>query len=112
MCIKTDTEGGEKTFVNLCHSDKLPAPPRVSDAVLAEAIATMDNTQYSIPVSLGQPHAELDNAGKGCTAYDIIVATEVFEQLTARHGMLEFVIELAFCLIEQRHNIALNRSTF
>jgi hypothetical protein len=50
-----------------CHSDLIPSPPVVADAELAAAIATWDNSKYRIPMSIGEPHAELDSAKQGCT---------------------------------------------
>lgn len=109
ICLKTESRTGEKVFVNLCRSEHVPPPPSVTDAELAHALATGDNSTYRIPMSVGEPHAELDTAKKGCTAYDVIVSEEAFAQLQAREGIKEFIVELILCHIEAKHNTALSR---
>jgi hypothetical protein len=43
------------------HLAQIPAPPAVSDAELAAAIAGEDSTQYRVSMSVGEQHAEVDN---------------------------------------------------
>eukprot|EP00048_Salpingoeca_helianthica_P017872 m.239436 g.239436 ORF g.239436 m.239436 type:complete len:239 (+) comp22547_c0_seq1:2-718(+) len=109
ICIKTLAEDGGKIFLNICHSDKIPSPPSVSDEDLTIALASMDNTKYRVPMSVGPAHAETDNKGQACVAYDVIVSDTVFEEIGARQGMREFVVELALSAVESKNNIQLNR---
>eukprot|EP00040_Diaphanoeca_grandis_P004445 m.28762 g.28762 ORF g.28762 m.28762 type:complete len:331 (+) comp15979_c0_seq1:274-1266(+) len=109
-CVKTEADTGEKVFVNVCHSDKIPAPPSISDERLAIAIATGDNREYQVPMSVGEPHAELDNAKKGCTCYDVIICTEAYKEFKERPGIQEFLIELTFAHIEHKHSVLLSRA--
>lgn len=55
----------EKVFINICTSEKVPAAKEVSEEELAEALQSLDPTQYRVPMSLGEPHVELDNRGEG-----------------------------------------------
>lgn len=109
VCLKTDAKGGEKVFINLCRSEHIPPPPSVSDIEMAHALATGDNSTYRIPMSVGEPHAELDTAKKGCTAYDVIVSEAAFSQFQAREGIKEFMVELILCHIEVKHTTQLSR---
>ncbi|EGD76689.1 hypothetical protein PTSG_08040 [Salpingoeca rosetta] len=109
FCIKTDIESGEKVFLNICHSEDIPAPPSISDEELALVIANEDGTRFRIPMSVGPPHMEPDNTGTPCRAFDAIVNSSVVEQLNEREGMREFVVELVMCQVEAKHNLALNR---
>lgn len=59
----------EKVFINICTSDKVPVPKDVSDQELAEILQSVDPTQYRVPMSLGEPHAEVDNKGQGLVGY-------------------------------------------
>eukprot|EP00038_Savillea_parva_P014844 m.217697 g.217697 ORF g.217697 m.217697 type:complete len:339 (-) comp29241_c0_seq1:87-1103(-) len=109
ICLKTEASTGEKVFVNVCRSEHVPAPPSVSDVEMAHALATGDNSTYRIPMSVGEPHAELDTSKKGCTAYDVIVSEEAFSQMQAREGIKEFIIELVLSHIEVKHSTLLSR---
>ena len=60
FCLKTGTDAGEKLFLNICHAKEIPAPPDLSDAELAMVVASGDNSKYHVPVSLHEPHAEVD----------------------------------------------------
>eukprot|EP00041_Stephanoeca_diplocostata_P013601 m.238847 g.238847 ORF g.238847 m.238847 type:complete len:324 (-) comp19401_c0_seq2:103-1074(-) len=110
VCLKTEAENGDKVFINICRSDKIPSPPAVSDEVLALAVATGDNSKYRIPMSVGDPHAEVDTANKGCTAYDVIISEAAFEQFHERDGIKEFMVELILAHIEHKHNVLLSRA--
>ena len=96
-------------FINVCHSELLPDPPKLSDQELAHAIATWDNSKYRIPMSIGEPHAELDVAKQGCTAYDAVMSTDAFNEIKVRAGMREFIIELVISQIEHKFKTLLDR---
>ena len=63
--MKLRNSKNEKVFINVCTSDKIPAPKEVSDQELTEILQSLDPTQYRVPMSLGEPHVELDNRGEG-----------------------------------------------
>jgi len=109
LCLKTESEKGEKVFVNICTSEHVPPPPAVSDAELAVAVATFDNSKYRVPMSVGEPHAEVDSNGGGCTAYDVIVSNEAYHQFQERTGIKEFMVELILSHIEHKHSVLLSR---
>lgn len=63
--MKLRNSKDEKVFINVCTSEKIPAPKEVSDEELVEILQSVDPTQYRVPMSLGEPHVELDNRGQG-----------------------------------------------
>lgn len=63
--MKLKNSKDEKVFINVCTSEKIPAPKEVSDKELTEILQSVDATQYRVPMSLGEPHVELDNRGQG-----------------------------------------------
>lgn len=63
--MKLRNSKDEKVFINVCTSDKIPAPKEVSDQELTEILQSVDPTQYRVPMSLGEPHVEVDNRGQG-----------------------------------------------
>ena len=107
--MKTQSDKLEKVFINICHSELVPDPPELSDAELAHAITSWDNSKYRIPMSIGDAHAELDANKQGCTVYDAIMSTPAFVQIKERAGMREFIIELVFAQIEHKHSLLLDR---
>ena len=63
--FKTRTNDGEKVFINVCTSETMPAPKDISEEELAEILNSEDAMKYRVPLSLGEPHAEVDKSGKG-----------------------------------------------
>ena len=55
----------EKVFINVCTSEKVPSAKDVSEEELAKILQSVDPTQYRVPMSLGEPHVELDKRGQG-----------------------------------------------
>lgn len=63
VCVKTKTISGEKFFVNICVSDKIPPPKDISDAELFELI-NHEVPTYTIPLSIGNERTETDKCNK------------------------------------------------
>ncbi|XP_043915173.1 PIH1 domain-containing protein 1-like [Protopterus annectens] len=60
FCVKTKT-ADDKIFINICKSDQIPSPPDISEEELIEILESDEPSSYRIPMSLGEPHAEIDN---------------------------------------------------
>ncbi|KAG8521424.1 PIH1 domain-containing protein 1 [Galemys pyrenaicus] len=58
FCIKTNSSEG-KVFINICHSPSIPPPADVTEDELLQMLEE-DQAGFRIPMSLGEPHAELD----------------------------------------------------
>lgn len=58
FCIKTNSSQG-KVFINICHSPSIPPPADVTEDELLQMLEE-DQAAFRIPMSLGEPHAELD----------------------------------------------------
>ncbi|TNN52179.1 PIH1 domain-containing protein 1 [Liparis tanakae] len=81
MCVKTLSHPGQqKIFVNICQSNSVPLPPEISREELVELLQSEDPSGYRVPMSLGEPHTEVDNNSQGCTAYDVVVNQEFFQK--------------------------------
>ena len=63
--LKTRTSDEAKVFINVCTSDKVPTPQEISEEELAEILNSEDAIKYRVPMSLGEPHAEVDKSGNG-----------------------------------------------
>ena len=55
----------EKVFINVCTSEKVPAAKEISEEELVKVLQSVDPSQYRVPMSLGEPHVEVDNRGQG-----------------------------------------------
>lgn len=59
ICVKTRTASGEKVFVNVCTSNKIPPPEDISDTELFELLNN-EVPAYTIPMSIGFERMEPD----------------------------------------------------
>lgn len=70
FCLKTHNSKNEKVFLNLCKSDEIQAPKDISENELLEIIDKQKDENelqnaafhFRVPMSLGEPHQELDNS--------------------------------------------------
>ncbi|XP_072282802.1 PIH1 domain-containing protein 1 [Pyxicephalus adspersus] len=109
FCIKTRTSKNEKIFINICKSNKIPAPPDLSEQELVSILESDDPSGYRVPMSIGEPHVEVDNSGSGCTAYDIVINTSFFEKIKDNELFREFFITVAMEGLENKYTLELSR---
>ncbi|XP_038608582.1 PIH1 domain-containing protein 1 isoform X2 [Tachyglossus aculeatus] len=93
FCIKTRSPQG-KVFINVCRSPSIPPPADLTEQELLCVIED-DQTAFRVPMSLGEPHAELDKSGQGCTAYDVAINSDFYEKLRTNDFFLEFFVTVA-----------------
>ncbi|KAM6032510.1 LOW QUALITY PROTEIN: PIH1 domain-containing protein 1 [Theristicus caerulescens] len=108
LCVKTRA-GGAKVFVNVCHSREVPPPPPLSPPGLRRLLHPPPTAAgaFRIPMSLGEPHAELDRGGRGCTAYDVVVNSGFFRTLQADPLYLEFFLTVAMEGLSEKYGVEL-----
>ncbi|XP_062918586.1 PIH1 domain-containing protein 1 isoform X1 [Mobula hypostoma] len=109
FCVKTKTRSSEKIFINVCKSDEIPPPPDLSEEDLVTLLESEDPSGYRIPMSLGEPHAEVDNSGNGCTAYDIVINSKFYNKIQNNKLFMEFFITIGFEGLENKYNLELSR---
>jgi hypothetical protein len=109
LCLKTVTDSKEKVFINICKSELVPCPRDVCDEELIQIVETSDAMRFRIPMSLGEPHAEVDNAGKGCTAYDVIINDQFYSKTQERQLLLSFLFTVVLEGLEQKYGLLLSR---
>ncbi|XP_030330215.1 LOW QUALITY PROTEIN: PIH1 domain-containing protein 1 [Strigops habroptila] len=109
LCVKTRA-GGAKVFLNVCHSREVPPPPPLSPPGLWRLLhgpRPPPGGGFRIPMSLGEPHAELDQGGRGCTAYDVVVNSGFFRTLQADPLYLEFFLTVAMEGLSEKYGVEL-----
>ncbi|KAG9463131.1 hypothetical protein GDO78_022345, partial [Eleutherodactylus coqui] len=109
FCIKTRTSKNAKIFINICKSNQIPAPPDLTEQELVNILESDDPSGYRVPMSLGEPHVEVDNSGSGCTAYDIVINSTFFGKITNNEVFREFFITVAMEGLENKYEMELSR---
>jgi hypothetical protein len=123
FCIKTQTcevesllnESITSVYINVCTSDVIPPPPRVSSDRLkrilsyrgdeTEDVDTLDNFSYKIPVSVSEAKFE-----KGATIYDVCMHPDILPLCNTIEDYKLLVTELAMEWVEERYSLHLDRS--
>ncbi|XP_074874039.1 PIH1 domain-containing protein 1 isoform X2 [Carettochelys insculpta] len=108
FCIKTHAGSQGKVFVNICRSPHIPPPPDLSRQELECLIESDSASSFRIPMSLGEPHAELDNSGNGCTAYDVVINFGFFSKLEADPFFKDFFIMVALEGLADKYTMDVN----
>eukprot|EP00062_Callorhinchus_milii_P023419 gi/632982236/ref/XP_007908027.1/ PREDICTED: PIH1 domain-containing protein 1 [Callorhinchus milii] len=109
FCVKSKTAQNEKIFINVCRSEQVPPPPELSEEKLVALLESDDPSGYKIPMSLGEPHAEIDNNGNGCTAYDIVINSQFYDDIQDNELFMSFFTTVAFEGLENKYNVELSR---
>ncbi len=64
FCLKTkrlgDETTNEKIFINVCTSSQINPPREITEEELIEIVKSEDPGRYRVPISLGEPVADLD----------------------------------------------------
>uniref|UniRef100_A0A8C4YW43 PIH1 domain-containing protein 1 n=1 Tax=Gadus morhua TaxID=8049 RepID=A0A8C4YW43_GADMO len=99
MCVKTLSQtDNQKIFVNICQSPSL-----------VTLLQSEDPTGYRVPMSLGEPHTEMDNGSQSCTAYDVVIS-EAFYQKSLKDPLFQqFLIMVSLEGLENKYHLELSR---
>nr|XP_039250571.1 PIH1 domain-containing protein 1-like isoform X2 [Styela clava] len=113
-CIKTkDMKTSTKVFINVCTSSNVPAPQDITESRLKELIYLLDDenavVDYRVPMSIGEPHAELDKKNTGCTAYDIIINPAYLQKIRDNEIFLGFFMSVVIEGIFNKYEVELDR---
>lgn len=108
LCIKTRNDK-EKVFINICKTDHMPAPRDITKEELM-ALLDSESPDYRVPMGLGEPHAELDKSGKGCTAYDVVINTTFFDKIKEDPAFQGFFFSIVFEGLESKYDMLLDRN--
>ncbi|XP_053707414.1 PIH1 domain-containing protein 1 [Synchiropus splendidus] len=110
MCVKTQSvQDNQKVFVNICQSSSVPPPPELSTEELVDLLQSEDPSGFKVPMSLGEPHTELDNSSQGCTAYDVVINQDFFKKCQKDQLFLQFVIMVSLEGLENKYQLELSR---
>lgn len=109
FCVKTKKENGEKIFINICQADNVPQPKDITEEDLLELLESEDPFGFRVPMSIGEPHAEIDKSGHGCTAYDVVIHPDFFEKMKDSDVFRTFFMSVTLEGLEEKYSITLSR---
>ncbi|KAL4233162.1 PIH1 domain-containing protein 1 [Mactra antiquata] len=109
FCLKTKNSKNEKIFINLCTAEHVPPPQDLSDDDLLKLLESEDPTGFRIPMSIGEPHAEIDKSGGGCTAYDVVVSPIFMEKMKGSELFRTFFLTVMMEGLEEKYDMQLSR---
>ena len=115
LCIKTkNKKSGEKVFINICTSSTVPMPKVISEKDLLEMLDKLGDSDevidYRVPMSLGEPHAEVDNRGNGCTAYDVIINPNYLHTINNSKIFFGFLMSIIMEGILHKYELELEKN--
>uniref|UniRef100_H2YDQ5 PIH1 domain-containing protein 1 n=1 Tax=Ciona savignyi TaxID=51511 RepID=H2YDQ5_CIOSA len=114
-CIKTkNLATNEKVFINVCTSSTIPIAESITENELISMLDKLENpdeiVNYRIPMSIGEAHAEIDNQGKGCIAYDVIINPNYLHTINNSKVFFGFFMSVVFEGLSQKYQIELDRN--
>lgn len=115
ICIKTFKAGSKKKFfVNICHTNEIPAPKDIGESELHKLIETQNASGFKVPLSVTKPRIGKDKAGKDVEISDVAVNTEFYTRKIKRGDGLfyHFLITLVFESLEQKYQIEIDTLNF
>lgn len=114
FCLKTKTSTNEKIFLNICKSTEINPPKDISEEDLLKLIDQQDNENaafhFRVPMSLGEPHTELDNSAEACAAYDVCINPEFLKKILEKPTFMGFFVSIVIEGLEEKFKIKLDRN--
>ena len=97
--LKLFNTDGKKIFLNITTHDKIPNPePKTEEEMfilMNQVFSDADDqtmVDYRIPMSIGEPHMEVDNRSEMSTAYDVIVHEEFGKMTQSSEAHFQFFL--------------------
>ncbi|CAF0706004.1 unnamed protein product [Brachionus calyciflorus] len=115
ICFKTkNLNNSQKVFLNICQSSEINSPKDITEQELLKLIEQNDPEnaafQFRVPMSLGEAHTELDNAGVGCVAYDICINPDFLDKIQKIPTFMGFLMSIVIDGLQDKYSIKLDRN--
>ena len=89
FCLKTKCLGDEtnnaKIFINVCTSAQINAPREITEEELIDVVKSEDPGRYRVPISLGEPVADLDK--RSLSLVDALSSASLVSRWTSVHHL-------------------------
>ncbi|CAF3327725.1 unnamed protein product [Rotaria socialis] len=107
FCLKTkrigDEANNEKVFINVCMSSQINAPREITEEELIEIVKSEDPGRYRVPISLGEPMADLDKHGQACTIFTVIIHPDFYRRAHSSPTFMNFLLTLMYEGLESKY---------
>ncbi|CAF3595300.1 unnamed protein product [Rotaria sp. Silwood1] len=107
FCLKTkrldDEKTNEKIFINVCISSQINPPREITEEELIEIVKSEDPGRYRVPISLGEPIADLDKNGQACTIFTVIIHPDFFRRAHSSQTFMNFLLTLIYEGLENKY---------
>nr|XP_050846062.1 PIH1 domain-containing protein 1-like isoform X2 [Vespula vulgaris] len=110
VCVKTKTDTGEKVFLNVCTTTKIPEPEDISEEKLI-SLLDEETPAYSIPMSIGEERLEPDKGGTLCVTHDVAINKNYFEKCQTKHSFWLFTISVIIEGVSHKFGRSLDSKT-
>ncbi|KAI4497380.1 hypothetical protein M0802_007391 [Mischocyttarus mexicanus] len=99
VCIKTKTDTGEKVFLNVCTTTKIPPPQDISEEMLI-SLLDQETPGYSIPMS-----------GTLCMTHDVAINKDYFEKCQTQNYLWLFTMSVIIEGVSHKFSKSLDSKT-
>uniref|UniRef100_A0A7G3AJK3 PIH1 domain-containing protein 1 n=1 Tax=Lutzomyia longipalpis TaxID=7200 RepID=A0A7G3AJK3_LUTLO len=105
-CMKAfRKENGEKLFINICHTDDIPAPKDITEVELMNILNSDTPNSYKIPMSIGEPRTTKDKAGNDAKVCDIAINSGFFDKIEKMKLFRDFLTALVFEAVDVKYGM-------
>uniref|UniRef100_A0A1L8DCP9 PIH1 domain-containing protein 1 n=1 Tax=Nyssomyia neivai TaxID=330878 RepID=A0A1L8DCP9_9DIPT len=105
-CMKAfRTENKEKLFINICHTDDIPAPKDISEDELMKILNSNTPNSYKIPMSIGEPRNTKDKTGNDAMVCDIAINSAFFGKIEKMRLFRDFLTALVFEAVDVKYGM-------
>ncbi|KAK6640145.1 hypothetical protein RUM44_011831 [Polyplax serrata] len=111
-CVKTRDDKRQKVFINLCQLDEIPEPKSITEDEVLELWQSEEVSDYRVPLSIQDPHDELDKSGKPTTVYDVAVNSKFYGTLQKSMIWQSFVLQVILEGIQDKYNVTLEKEEY
>lgn len=105
FCVKTREIGLEtKVFINICQTDAIPPPKDISVQKL-EKILDSEDSDFKVPMSIGEIRSEADKKGVDAKACDVAINPKFFDKIEAIPLFKSFFLAVVFEGLAHKHGL-------
>ncbi|XP_008197333.1 PIH1 domain-containing protein 1 [Tribolium castaneum] len=106
FCIKTHEIGSDtKFFVNICHTDAIPAPKDISENELKDILNSDDAPNFRVPMSIGEIRNDKDKKGEDAKACDVAIHPTFFKKVEQSQLFKSFFVTIVFEGLKDKYGI-------
>lgn len=109
-CLKVRLDTGEKVFVNVCVSTKVPPPEDITEEKLL-SLYDEENPAFTIPMSISEERLEVDKGGASCITHDVIINEDYLKKCQTVPSFWVFTVSSIMAGISYKFNRSLDMKT-